>query len=120
MSSVPTPERMFDALHGRWVPEPMRGLVFAFEIGGIDRGWLLDCSHGRDAVVSRFAAGGTAALAPPPTAALRYRDKATFARIEAGEMAEMTAVMSGALICRGDLSKLARLSPMWASMRTTR
>ena len=57
-SGVPPPERMFDALHGRWVPEPMRGLVFAFEIGGVDRGWLLDCSRGSDAVVSRFAAGG--------------------------------------------------------------
>jgi len=116
-SGVPPPERMFDALHGRWVPEPMRGLVFAFEIGGVDRGWLLDCSRGSDAVVSRFAAGGAAALSPPPTAALRYRDKATFARIEAGEMAEMTAVMSGALICRGDLAKLSRLSPMWVAMQ---
>ena len=110
-----SPEVMFGALHGRPVPEDAAGLRFAFEVGDRARGWLVDCARGEAIVVSRFPAGAGAGA--PPTAAVRYRDAATFAQIETGGVSEMSAMMRGDMSARGEVAKLHALDGVWRDMK---
>lgn len=113
------PEVMFGHLHGRAVEDELRGLKFAFEVGGIESGWLLDCSRGGAGVVTRYAVqrgrvgGGAAGV----TASAQYRDVEAFRRVESGEQNEMAAVMTGALVARGDVKQFGKMDAMWRATK---
>ena len=101
----------FNAFDGRAVPPELEGLAFAFEVGGVREGWLLDCGDGDrgTAAVTRFAAGA----APAASASLRYRDEATFLQIERKRLSVTAAMMTGKLAASGDVRKLELLDAFW-------
>ena len=115
-----SPTIMFGAMHGRRVAAAARGLRFAFEVGGHDRGWLVDCARGDAVVVSRYSlADGAPSEPSPPTAIARYRDVAVFRAIEGGARDEVAAIMHGEMHVRGDLPAFHALDGMWREMKAT-
>ena len=107
--ACPSSDALFAAFAGRPVPDELAGLTFAFEVGGGGDGWLLDCAEDA-AATSRFPAG---AAPEGLTGHLRYRDEATFQRIETKELSVATAMMTGKLRAAGDLKKMERLDAFW-------
>lgn len=39
------PEDIMDAMHGMDIPSDMKGEIILMEIGGVDRGWFIDCTE---------------------------------------------------------------------------
>ena len=136
-----SPEDIFDELHGEPVPDEMRGSVLLIEVGGEERGWVLDfsgkekASEGEDTIlVSRYDMpesrvnskkapssppqqtyshknGDTIDLKPLPW--IRYKDRKTFSKIESGKLSDMVAFVTGKIAVAGDPNKWDGIESSW-------
>lgn len=136
-----SPEDIFDELNGEPVPDEIRGAVLLVEVGGEEKGWVLDFSgkekaseNGDTIVIARYdlpesRVKSKKALSAPPqqtyihkngdTLELRslpwiwYKDRKTFSKIESGKLSDMVAFVTGKISVSGDPSKWDGIEPSW-------
>ncbi len=131
-----TPEDIIGEMDGFSIPQKMRGEVLLIEVGGDDRGWVLDFrgENTEDCVViSRYNINTTAAqskkvprgpsLIPEEEASnpilnkslpwLWYKDRKTFSKIETGKLNDTVAFVTGRIGISGEMSKWDPIEPIW-------
>ena len=135
-----TPDDIFDQIHGVPVLDQMNGSVLLFEVGDIDRGWVLDFTS-ETAVISRYDIPGFDQRKPkkapngPPASTVEvsgdegkkvamkslpwawYRDRKIFSKIESGKMSDMAAFVTGKVAVSGDMSAWDKIETTWAEAK---
>ncbi len=129
-----TPEDILGEMDGVPIPEKMRGDVLLIEVGGDDRGWILDfrgVNPEETAVISRYIIAGPQtrkvprgpSLTPEEEASnpilnkslpwLWYKDRKTFSKIETGKLSDTVAFVTGRIVISGEMSKWDPIEPIW-------
>ena len=131
-----TPEEIFDEFDKNDIPVDMQGSVLLVEIGGIDRGWVLDFTgkiepnkvsilrynipNFQPKKMPRGPPENSNEEHPPhikegfrslPWAC--YKDRKTFSKIESGQLSDMVAYVTGRIAVSGDDSKWNKIDSFW-------
>ena len=122
-----TPDEILDALHGLSTPDKLSGKKLLLEVGGVDRGWIMDFTT-TEAIVSRYNIPGFDVKSKkkpsgPPLTELKllpwvwYKDRKIFSKIETGKMSDMTAYVTGRIALSGDSSPWDNLESVWSEAK---
>lgn len=127
-----SPEDIFDQMHGLVLPTKIHGSVLLIQVGGVDRGWMIDC-RGDNVIISRYCvpedqiSPSRAPKRPPklqeqPSSFSSnpwcwYKDRKVFSKLESGEMSETVAYVTGKIAVSGDSNKFYDLDPIWKEAR---
>jgi len=118
-----SPEEILDELHGLSTPNKLSGQKLLLEVGGVDRGWMMDFTT-KEAIVSRYNIPGfnvksNKKPSGPPLTELKslpwvwYKDRKLFSKIETGKMSDMTAFVTGRIAMSGDSSPWDNIESIW-------
>lgn len=131
-----SPEDIMDGLHGIATPKTMSGSVLLMEVGGVDRGWILDFRND-EADISRYDIPGfdnsnnrKAPSGPPknldPSKSdlvfsklpwLFYIDRKTFSKIETGKLSDTRAFVTGKIKLKGNQSAWGGIEEPWGKAK---
>eukprot|EP00592_Proboscia_alata_P004335 CAMPEP_0194379628 /NCGR_PEP_ID=MMETSP0174-20130528/40173_1 /TAXON_ID=216777 /ORGANISM="Proboscia alata, Strain PI-D3" /LENGTH=544 /DNA_ID=CAMNT_0039162461 /DNA_START=152 /DNA_END=1787 /DNA_ORIENTATION=+ len=116
-----SPEEIFNEMHGLPIAKEMRGVTVLFEVGGVERGWKIDCSSsGIDdvTVISRYDVSGRKYIAEDTSLPwCRYKDRKVFSKIESGKLNDMVAYATGRIQVKGDSTKFDKMENIWAEAK---
>ena len=122
-----SPEEILDELHGLSTPNKLSGQKLLLEMGGVDRGWMMDFTA-KEAIVSRYNIPGfnvksNQKPSGPPLMELKslpwvwYKDRKIFSKIETGKMSDITAFVTGRIAMSGDSSPWANIESIWTEAK---
>lgn len=119
-----SPEEILAEMQGVPIPIKLNGLKLLLEVGGVDRGWIMDFTS-EEVSVHRYDIPGFDSKSqkkpsgPPPLNELKYlpwvwyRDRKVYSKIESGKMSDMSAFVTGKIVLSGDSSPWDHLEDIW-------
>ncbi len=125
------PEDIFDEMNGMACPPKLIGKKMLIQVGGVDRGWILDFTSGDDSnkkiiAVRRYDVPKVyinvkkSPNGPPPSipelkscAWIWYRNEEIFSKIESGKLNDMKAFVMGKIGASGDMKAWDYIDDSW-------